>query len=398
VKKKILLTCAVLAICFGAWTVRAMYTEPPPGPAGESVPPDEALYTSQIIASGISMLNAVQNKIPDHIYRRDAHARTLGCALATFQVNPVADRFRRGLFATPNTYKAWIRYSSGSTGLQSSWKPDARGMAIKVLGVPGEKLLEGQKDATTQDFLMINNPVFFIPNVRQYAQATAFQAANKQFTYFAADRNGFTWNFFRWRLREFRIGLDILKFPPKNLLSIAYYSMTAYKLGQEQYVKYSARPAVCAAGGSVPGWWPGFGSNALSDQLARELKTGPAFCFDLMAQAQAPGKNMPVEDPTIEWREQDSPFVPVARIELDRQDIAPQMNNGFCENLSFMPWHALPEHEPVGGLNRVRKAVYQSISSYRRCRNGLDFGEPSNDGSLTFDSKPCVATQPIPQP
>ena len=392
-----LLVLAVPVVALAAWTLHAMYTEPPPGPMGESVPPEEATYTARIIASGITMLNAVRAKVPDHIYRRDAHARTHGCALASFTVNPVEERFRRGLFSTPKEYKAWVRYSSGNTDIQSAWKPDARGMAVKVLGVPGTKLLDGEENDTTQDFLMIDNPAFFIANVEEYALATRYQALNQQFTYFAADENGFTWNIGRWRLREFRIGVQILKFPPRNLLSDRFYSMTAYKLGAGQYVKYSAKPVACAAGGKVPGSWVGFGSNALQDQLVAQLKTGPAFCFDLMVQPQVAGRNMPVEDPTVEWSESDSPFVPVARIRFDRQDITPQIGNGFCENLSFTPWHALPEHEPVGGLNRVRKGVYQAISRYRRCQNGLYFGEPKDDGSLAFKSAPCRAVQPVPE-
>ena len=399
--KRFMLIGGVAVLGFAGWALHAMYAEPPWGPMGERVLPDEALYSARIIASGISMLNAVREKAPDHIYRRDAHARTHGCALATFTVNP-ADPQKQGLFqgvfAVPGQYKAWVRFSSGSTGVQSAWKPDARGMAVKVLGVPGRKLLEGEENETTQDFLMIDNPEFFIANVEEYALATAYQAQNNQFAYFASDAHGVTWNFLNWRMREFRIGVQILKFPPKNLLATQFYSMTAYKMGAGQYVKYSNKPVACDAGGSVPGSRVGFGNNALDEQLAGELRTSPGYCFDLMVQPQVAGKNMPVENPTIGWSERDSPFVPVARIRIDRQDITPQMQNGFCENLSFTPWHALPAHEPAGGLNRVRKVVYQSISRYRRCLNGKAFGEPNGDGSLTFDSKPCLATEPIPQP
>jgi hypothetical protein len=35
-------------------------------------------------------------------------------------------------------------------------------MAIKLLGVEGEKLLESEKDAKTQDFIMISFPGFFV--------------------------------------------------------------------------------------------------------------------------------------------------------------------------------------------------------------------------------------------
>ena len=34
-------------------------------------------------------------------------------------------------------------------------------MAIKLLGVKGEKVLETEQDAQTQDFIMIANPIFF---------------------------------------------------------------------------------------------------------------------------------------------------------------------------------------------------------------------------------------------
>ena len=343
------------------------------------------------------MLNAERERRPDHIYRRDAHANSHGCALAKFTVNASEERFRRGIFAQPNEYKAWVRFSSGNTKVQSAWKPDARGLAIKVLGVPGRKLLDGEEDATTQDFLMINNPEFFVGNVKEYSQLTRYQALNKEFTYFATENGEVTWNPLHWRWREFRIGLAILKFPPKNLLSSRYYSMTAYKLGADQYVKFTARPVACHANGSVPGSWIGPGQNALRDKLVEELRNGSGFCFDLFMQPQVQGKNMPVENPTIEWSESDSPFTRVARLEIGQQDITPQLNNGFCENLSFTPWHALPEHEPVGGLNRVRKSVYQAIARYRRCSNGMAFGEPQDDGSTAFKSKPCTAREPLPQ-
>jgi len=31
-------------------------------------------------------------------------------------------------------------------------------------------------------------------------------------------------------------------------------------------------------------------------------------CFELLVQPQVAGKNMPVEDPTVVWSEEDSPF------------------------------------------------------------------------------------------
>jgi hypothetical protein len=50
--------------------------------------------------------------------------------------------------------------------------------------------------------------------------------------------------------------------------------------------------------------------------------------------------------------------------------------NAFCENLSFTPWHALPEHKPLGVTNRLRKIIYQHISGLRHQMNGTTPQEP----------------------
>ena len=86
---------------------------------------------------------------------------------ARFEVLPdLPAALRHGVFAEPRAFDAYVRFSNGK-----GWDDrlgDAHGMAIKLLGVPGEKLLEDEKDATTQDFVLFDNPVFFIKNVADY--------------------------------------------------------------------------------------------------------------------------------------------------------------------------------------------------------------------------------------
>jgi hypothetical protein len=36
---------------------------------------------------------------------------------------------------------------------------------------------------------------------------------------------------------------------------------------------------------------------------------------------------------------------------------------------SFNPWQALPEHRPLGAINRLRKNVYAAVIVYRHARN-----------------------------
>ena len=54
---------------------------------------------------------------------------------------------------------------------------------------------------------------------------------------------------------------------------------------------------------------------------------------------------------------------------LPPQDFDTPAQNLQCDNLSFNPWFGLEAHRPIGGINRLRKAVYEAISDYRHARN-----------------------------
>ena len=81
--------------------------------------------------------------------------------------------------------------------------------------------------------------------------------------------------------------------------------------------------------------------------------------------------SMPVDDVTVEWPEQESPFRPVGRIDLMRQSTDTPARDAFCEATAFNPWNAPEAQAPLGSMNEVRKAVYDRISAYRRQRNGV---------------------------
>ena len=77
-----------------------------------------------------------------------------------------------------------------------------------------------------------------------------------------------------------------------------------------------------------------------------------------------------------EWKESDAPFYQVATLIIPRQRFDTPEQNQFCENLSYSPWHALPEHRPLGGTNRVRKIIYDRISQVRHDMNDTPVQEP----------------------
>jgi hypothetical protein len=86
--------------------------------------------------------------------------------------------------------------------------------------------------------------------------------------------------------------------------------------------------------------------------------------------------SMNVEDSMTEWDEGEAPFYEVATIQIPQQNFDTPEQNALGENLSFSPWHALPEHRPLGSLNRMRKVVYERISRVRHEMNSVERREP----------------------
>jgi len=82
---------------------------------------------------------------------------------------------------------------------------------------------------------------------------------------------------------------------------------------------------------------------------------------------------MPIENPTIEWT---SPFIKIATIKIPKQQFNSPAQESFGENLSFTPWRCVQEHQPLGGVNRARKAVYIALSDVRLTLNKQSEQEP----------------------
>ena len=115
----------------------------------------------------MALLQVLAMLIHTGIRRRGQHPKPHGCVRATFQVlDVIPTRYKVGLFAKPATYDALIRFSSGPQ--LKDTEPGAQGMSIKLVGVPGAKILEGEEDAGTHDFIMIDGPVFFVRDTQSY--------------------------------------------------------------------------------------------------------------------------------------------------------------------------------------------------------------------------------------
>src|SRR3954469_19039151 len=94
-----------------------------------------------------------------HPVARGLHGKGQAGLEAELIVLPdLPEHARIGLFARPASYRGYVRYSNGNGGRQSDQKPDVRGIALKVVGVEGKKIIPGMESARTQDFLAIAGP------------------------------------------------------------------------------------------------------------------------------------------------------------------------------------------------------------------------------------------------
>ena len=90
--------------------------------------------------------------------------------------------------------------------------------------------------------------------------------------------------------------------------------------------------------------------------------------FEFCLQFQTDAAKMPIEDASVEWKEEDSPYVPVARIVIARQDITLAETVSRCEAVVFNPWFSLVEHQPLGNMNRARRRIYEAMAAFRQSR------------------------------
>jgi len=308
--------------------------------------------------------------------RRDQHPKSHGCVKAEFTVQAgLPDNLRHGIFKEPRTYPAWIRFSSSNPTSPPDTNKDAHGMAMKLMGVEGEKVLEEEKHEMTQDFVMANNNTFFVRSAADYVGFTAAFAGGGFggiLLSFVFGVKPFEWrclNPFKWRIHELKNLIKSVTRKITNPLQVQYWSQCPSKLGPHA-IKFSAKP--CSS--EVDKMPASPGVDFLKEAVSRTLKE-KEVSFDFMVQLQTDPVKMPVEDATIVWDEKLSPFRKVATIRIPTQDPDSQLK--ISEHLSFTPWHSLPDHRPLGNTNRIRRSVYDLISRLRHEKNDVKREEPT---------------------
>ncbi|MEA2183609.1 MAG: hypothetical protein QOF69_2794 [Solirubrobacteraceae bacterium] len=293
-----------------------------------------------------------------------------GIAGATFTVRPdLPEELRVGVFAG-KSYRAWVRFSSDTVPTSPDLETTC-GIAIKLFGVPGPKLLAPDEDATTHDFLLQNHDVFFVDTARDMCEFTRAGVVEGDYgPYLAAHP------------KTARILDEMAKLVP-SVLEIDYWSGLPYAFGDGRHVKYKLVPAGGGGGDPVPGLSTDDPDYLHLDLRQRLLEADASFHF--CVQFQTDPKRMPLDEATIRWNEDASAPVHLATLTLPRQDVDLNGQAQYGENLAFNPWHALAEHAPEGSVADARKVVYQAAANLRRERNEVPLEEPTEPRPVEID-------------
>jgi len=341
--------------------------------------PDEARLIDETIASFERMRRKVFDKHRHAM--RGAHAKGHGVLkgeLTIYDNLPIA--LTQGLFRTPRTYPVIIRFSTAPGDIMPDGVSSFRGMAVKVIGVEGRKFLEPEAEALTQDILTINYPVFPSGDVAGYLKeqllqekvvVSAPEEAQQLLTTVLRTVSAVTE---KVGLLLYPTALGVTR-PETHILGETYYTAAALRYGD-----YIAKINIVPVSESLQ---PLIGKlietndhSVLRDLVVAFFRDRTAE-YEVRAQLCTNLEQMPIEDASIQWLEDESPYLPIAKITIPMQEAySPARRVYVDEVLSFSSWHCIPEHRPLGSIQRVRMKAYELSSLYRHQMNQHPRVEP----------------------
>jgi hypothetical protein len=317
---------------------------------------------------------------------RSVHAKSHGLLRAEVRVlDGLPPLLAQGIFAAPATYQAVIRISTVPGDILDDSVSTPRGMALKLIGVPGARL-PGSEGDTTQDFIGVNAPAFSAPGPKKFLgslkllAATTDKAPGFKKLLSAAFRG--TEKVVEALGGESATLKSLGGHPETHLLGETFYSQVPILFGPYM-AKVSIAPvspallALTDAPLDVNGKPEGL-RRAVIDYFANndaEWELRVQLCTDL--------EKMPVEDASVPWPEDLSPYVPVARILAPPQaGWSEALSRAIDDRMSFSPWHGVAAHRPIGSVMRIRKAAYEMSSAFRAKHNGVAVAEPKSAAEL----------------
>jgi hypothetical protein len=336
-----------------------------PGLAEEQIQTREEQHLQEIIDTFTAQLRGLWK--PGY-FERGGNTKTHGIVRAEFAVlDDLPEHLRRGIFAEPRTYRAWVRFSGPGPYVT----PDIddvgfMSMSIKLMGVDGPKLLDDEQ--FTQDLLGVSTPTFVTPDTRANAQLQHWSLRNAALFYFVNPRDH--------HVLDSIMQLLWTKTQSSPLES-EYFSCVPYLLGEGQAMQYafSSRRKQRSRVPRLPRRPP---DNYLRDAMVKTLAEEDVE-FDVTLQVQTDPHKMPIENNAVLWPTKLSPRVPAAVLRIPKQTFDSPAQLDFARVLTYNPWHSIAEHRPLGNQSRARKRMYSELARLRQQMNKVEHYEPTGD-------------------
>ncbi|MGI4816211.1 MAG: catalase family protein [Janthinobacterium lividum] len=347
-------------------------------PNFEQVPDDEAATTQQLVDT---MRSITETTYKDHGHAtRSVHAKSHGLLQGELEVSAdLPPELAQGAFAKPGIFPVVMRFSTNPGDILDDKISVPRGLAVKIIGVAGARL-PGSEANTTQDFVMIDAPAFanatpkaFLANLKLLAKTTDKAEGFKK-TMSAI-------------LRGVESAVEAVGGQSGTLMSLGGHPQT-HILGETFYTSvpflygpYFAKLSIAPVSPALTVLTkapvdlkdrPDGLREAVNDFFARQ---GGEWVVRIQLATDI--DKMPIEDASVKWPEDESPYVTVARIRVAPQPAWSEARSVAIEDrLAFSPWNGLAAHRPLGGVMRSRKPAYEMSAQFRGQANGCPMHEP----------------------
>jgi len=316
-------------------------------------------------------------------FERGGNTKTQGIVRGEFIVHDnLPPQFRYGIYAKPQTFRCWVRFSGPGPYIT----PDIddvgfMSISVKLLGVPGSKLLEDEQE--TLDMFGVSTPTFVTPDTKANAHLQYWSLRNAAMFHFANFRNP--------HILDSVMQLLWTK-TQSSPLEGDYFSCVPYLLGEGQAMQYSFRTKV-EGRTRVPRLPLRPPDNYLRDAMVATLAERDVE-FDVLLQVQTDPFKMPIENNGVLWPTKLSPRVPAAVLKIPKQTFDSPEQLAFARKLTYNPWHTIAEHRPLGNQSRARKRMYYELSRLRQEMNAEQHYEPTGDETFERLARERKAARP----
>ena len=332
------------------------------------------------IIKGMTGQSATVEKREQHAVRA-SHAKSSACVIGRLEVaEHLPPELAQGLFATSRVYDAAVRFAQGPGETLGDRVSTHRGMAIKVFGVEGEAL-PGHA-AGTQDFVLATGTTFPSGTAKGFLRdgtVIGGSAGLPEIVKSAVSSGARNFNRLLHAFGTESAMADFFGHPFSHPLADSYFSQAPIRFG-DYVAKLGAIP-VAPEQLALADWrlGPHEDEQGFRHAATTYFAENDAV-FELRAQLWSDAERQPIEDASVDWPIDISPYLTVAKLTLPRQAAyGPERVRHFDEVMTFRPAHSLAAHRPLGSVMRARLQVYKALSDFRHRENGIT---PANTASV----------------